>query len=79
MATPIGTKGNSVAAEYFRTIQDNRNYVSKQTKAAKKVAKASKEAAAPDTSSLREQIKAKMMKEVMAEIMGELFGGNDES
>lgn len=84
LATPIGTKGNSVAAEYFRTIQDNRNYVSKQTKAAKKVAKASKGTAAPDVetqmNAMMEQMQAKLMEKMFAGFMAKMLGeSNDES
>ena len=78
LATPIGTKGNSVAAEYFRTIQDNRNFVSKQTKAAKTVAKASKGATAPNMDDMMAQMEAQLMQKVMAGFMAK-FLGNDES
>ena len=79
LATPIGTKGNTVAAEYFRTIQDNRNYQSKLAKAAKSVAKAEKGAAAPSMDTMMAQMEAQLMQKVMAGFMAKFLGNDDDN
>ena len=77
LETKIGTKGNTVMAEYLRRNMKSARFVKPKT-----VKASAKAAAAPDMDAVIDQMAAQMQAQIMAQVMAKImggFGGNNES